>query len=56
MQRDAKELSKQEFKPFETVTGHIVKDLESAIAFTIGHDGIHSGTIDSMLVVLQQNA
>lgn len=47
-QRDVEELSKAEFKPYETSIGFVIKDLESAMAFSNIHDGIHIGRLQTM--------
>ena len=52
LQRDYKNLKKTEFKPYETSTGFMIKDLDSAIAFSNVHDGIHIGQIGLYLKLL----
>jgi len=52
LQRDFKDLSKHKFKPYETSTGLVLKDLVTAISYSNIHDGIHIGTVSSMLKVL----
>lgn len=55
LQRDGKELEGKTFKSYETLTGHIIKDLESAMSYILVHDGIHIGTVNAMLDVIEHN-
>lgn len=52
LQRDYEDLSHRDFKAYETSTGFVIKDLQSAIAYSNIHDGIHLGVISSIKKVL----
>ena len=51
-QRDLEELSQAEFQTYETSVGYVIENVESAIAFSNIHDGIHIGRIQSMSKLL----
>lgn len=52
LQRDYDELLNHDFKSYETSTGYVLKDIPSAIAYSNIHDGIHIGTINAIVKVL----
>lgn len=52
LQRDFKTLKKHDFSDFETSTGLMLRNLDSALAFSAVHDGVHMGQIHAMLRVL----
>ncbi len=52
LQRDAKGLNKKTFQAYETSTGLVLKDLQTAIAYSNIHDGVHFGRIISALIAL----
>lgn len=52
-QRDHEMLSKEPFKSYETSTGYIIEDLNSALAFSNIHDGVHLGRIGIIRKILE---
>lgn len=52
LERDYKDLKKMNYQAYETSTGFMIKDLDTALAYSNIHDGIHIGNIRAVLTVL----
>jgi hypothetical protein len=52
-QRDFEDLSKEDFKAYETSTGYVIQDLASAISYSNIHDGMHIGVIRMLKKVIE---
>jgi hypothetical protein len=52
LQRDMPDLEKHNFESYETSTGFVLTNLESALSYSNIHDGVHTGVISSMIKVI----
>jgi|SaaInlStandDraft_1057018.scaffolds.fasta_scaffold14000_2 hypothetical protein len=55
IQRDYPDLKDLEFKPYETSTGFMMKNIDQAIAYSNIHDGIHFGTVSAIKTLFDQS-
>jgi hypothetical protein len=53
LQRDIPELEKHDFKNYETSTGFVLTNLESALSYSNIHDGVHIGAIAAMIKIIK---
>lgn len=49
LQRDVKDLEQNPYESYESSMGYLIKDMPSALAYSVIHDGIHIGMIRSIL-------